>query len=418
MHRRLRAAVGIVAALTATGVLAGCGSSAGSTAASTGAASGTVTWWSPNWDTPVAKQLVTDFQQKNPGITVKLVETTSATMANKISVALNSGTTPDVITELASRTQQYIAKDQLTDISSLYDSTMPQSDFLPGTLADVSKGSTPYAVPYRWDNVSLIYNKDLFSAAGITAAPTSLAELEADAKTLTKGDTTGFGWPMGNNDNTVLRFFGLAASAPTDPATNVNGVAHLTEASTIQALDVISGSVTAGWATKSSLEVDSTGLRQLFENKQVAMYLGGVYDLIELQSKGMNVGTALMPGFNGPSKTAANGWVFIVPKASKNVTAAEKFVQYLATPDAMTKLTLTFPARISAGADPKFHAALAAPFYDQLSKYAVAAPYDPSWGVLEPTLFAQIQSVALGKTSSADAAKTIQDAAVAASAGK
>ena len=418
MHKHLRASAGAAAALAITAVLAGCGSSASSTAGSTGTPGGTVTWWSPNWDTPVAKQLVTDFEQKNPGITVNIVETTSATIANKISVALNSGTTPDVITELASRTQQYIAKGQLTDLSSLYGSTMPQSDFLPGTLTDVSKGSTPYAVPYRWDNVSLIYNKDLFAAAGITAAPTNLAELEADAKTLTKGDTTGIGWPMGNNDNTVLRFFGLAASAPTDAATNVNGVAHLTEASTTQALDIMSGSIKDGWASKSSLEVDSTGLRQLFENKQVAMYLGGVYDLIELQAKGMNVGTALMPGFSGPSLTAANGWVFIVPKAAKNVTAAEKFIQYLAAPDVMAKLTLTFPARISAGSDPKFHTALAAPFYDQLSKYAVLAPYDPSWGVLEPTLFAQIQSVALGKTASADAAKTIQDAATAASAGK
>jgi ABC-type glycerol-3-phosphate transport system substrate-binding protein len=414
MRTRLRTCVGLIAAITVSGVLAACGSSA----SSGGSSNATVTWWSPNWDTPVAKQLVTDFQQKNPGITVKMVETTSATMANKISVALNSGTTPDVITELASRTQQYAAKGQLTDLSSLFDSSMPTSDFLPGTMQDVSTGGKEYAVPYRWDNVSLIYNKDLFSAAGITSAPTTIAELEADAKKLTQGDTTGIGWPMGNNDNTVLRFFGLAASTTSAPATNVKGVAHLTQASTTQALDIISGSIKDGWASKSSLEVDSTGLRQLFENKQVAMYLGGVYDLIELQSKGLNVGTALMPGFGGPSLTAANGWTFLIPKASKNVTAAEKFVQYLSTPATMATLTLTFPARISAGSDPKFHTALATPFYDQLQKYAVAAPYDPSWGVLEPTLFSEIQAVALGKASSADAAKVIQDAATTANAGK
>jgi multiple sugar transport system substrate-binding protein len=410
MRKRLVTSIGVIAVLAATGVLTGCSSS------SSGSSDGnTVTWWEPNWDTAEAKTLVADFESKNPGITVKMVETTSDTLANKVSVALNSGTTPDVITELASRTQQYIQKDQLANLDSLYDANMPKSDFLPGTLTDVSTGDAAFGVPYRWDNVSLIYNKDLFDAAGITTPPTTLDEMKADAIKLTSGDVSGMGWQLGNNDNAVLRFFGLAASTPTDPATNVDGVAKLTTSSSQQALDIISGSVKDGWASQSSMESDSTGVRQLFENKQIAMYFGGVYDLIELQSKGLNVGTALAPGFGGPSNTAANGWVYIVPKASKNQTAAEKLVTYLTTPAAMSALTLTFPARISAGTDPKFHTALAEPFYDQLLKYSVPAPYDPSWGKLEPTLFAQIQAVAIGQASSADAAKTIQDASVAAS---
>lgn len=410
MRARLMSSIGVVAVLAAATALTGCSS------ASSGSSDGnTVTWWEPNWDTAVGKTLVADFEAKNPGITVNMVETTADTLANKVSVALNSGTTPDVITELASRTQQYIQKDQLLNLDSLYTADMPKTDFLPGTLTDVSTGDAAFGVPYRWDNVSLIYNKDLFDAAGITEPPTTVDEMKADAIKLTSGDVSGMGWQLGNTDNAVLRFFGLAASTSSDPATNVDGVGKLTESSTEQALDIIAGSVKDGWASQSSLESDSTGVRQLFLNKQIAMYIGGVYDLIELQSKGMNVGTALAPGFGGPSNTAANGWVYIVPKASKNQTAAQKFVSYLSTPEAMTALTLTFPARISAGDDPKFHTELAEPFYDQLENHSVPAPYDPSWGKLQPTLFAQIQAVAIGQSSSADAAKTIQEASDAAS---
>ncbi|RLP74563.1 sugar ABC transporter substrate-binding protein [Mycetocola tolaasinivorans] len=411
MNTRRLASLG-VAALTAAALLTGCSTSGGS------ADGNSVTWWVPNWDAPAAKELVADFTKANPEIKVKLVETTADTLANKVSVALNSGTTPDVITELASRTQQYIAKDQLTNLDKLYTDAMPKSDFLPGTLADVSTGDKAFAVPYRWDNLGLFYNKDLFEKAGITEPPTTLDELKADAEKLSTGDTTGIGWQLGNSDSTILRFFGLAASAPKDPATNVDGAAHLTESSSKAALDIIGASVRDGWASKSSLEADSTAVRQLFINGQIGMYLGGVYDLVELQKNKMNVGTALAPGFDGPSKTAANGWVYLVPKASKNVSAAEKLVSYLTTPEAMNKLTLTFPARTSAAQDDRFHTDLAAPFAAQLSDHSIPAPYDPSWGKLAPTLFAQIQAVAIGQSTSEEAAKTIQQAADAALKGK
>ena len=281
-------------------------------------------------------------------------------------------------------------------------------------IRDSSKGDTTYAVPFRWDNVALIYNKDLFTAAGIATPPTTVDEFKADAMKLTKGAVSGTGWTLGNIDNTVLRFFSLAASTSNNPATNVKGVALLTESSTAEALDVIAGSIKDGWATKSSLEVDTTGLRQLFINKQVAMYIGGVYDLIELKNKGMNVGTAVWPGFGKPVNSAANGWVYLVPKASKNPDAAKKFVQYLTEPDVMARLTLTFPARASAAKADKFHTELVTPFYNQLTKYSVPAPYDPSFNKLMPTLFAQIQAVALRQATSAEAAKVIQTASVAA----
>lgn len=410
MLSRVLTSAGVVAVLAVSGVLAGCSSPGGG-----GGEEETVTWWSPNWDTPIAKGLAAKFEEENPGIKIKMVETAADTLANKTSVALDSGTTPDVITELASRTQGYIAKDQLTDVDHLFDSDMPKDDFLDGALTDVSKDDVAYAVPTRWDNVGLIYNKDMFDDAGISGPPTTVEEFEDISKKLTKGDVTGTGWPLGQSDNTVLRFFGLAASTVDDPATNVDGVANLTESSSEEALDVLAGSVKDGWASKSSLEVDTTGLKQLFQNGQIAMYFGGVYDVVAYEEAGMNIGTAILPGFDGYSKSAANGWVYLIPKEAKNADAAEKLVTFLTEPDNMAELTITFPARASAAEDPKFHTETVEPFFEQLSDYAIPAPYDPSWTKLQPELFSAVQSVALGKATSAEAAKAIQTAAEAAS---
>ena len=407
MNSRLVRRISVIAAIGLSGTLAGCASGGDSADGST------VTWWVPNWDRPVAEELVADFEESNPGVNVELVETTADTLANKVSVALDSGSTPDVITELVTRVPQYIAKDQLAPVDSLFDSSMPKEDFLPGSLTPVTSGDATYGVPHRWDNVALIYNKDLFEAAGISEPPATIEEFEATAKKLTSGDVTGTAWPMGNNDNTVLRFFSLAASAPNNPAENVDGSVQLTEESSARAIDIIAGSVRDGWASQSSLEIDNTALRQMFVNGQIAMYVGGVFDIAELQKAGINVGTAVLPGFGEPANSAANGWTYVIPKESTKQDLAEKLVQYLAEPEVMAELTLTFPARVSAAEDPKFHSELVEPFYTQLSEYSVPAPYDPSWGKLIPTVFSQIQSVALGDATAEEAAKAIQDASAA-----
>ncbi|GAA5137631.1 ABC transporter substrate-binding protein [Pseudonocardia adelaidensis] len=366
----------------------------------------TVTWWVPNWDEPVATELVQEFEAQNPDLSVEMVETTSDTMANKISVALDSGDPPDVITELASRTRTYIAKGSLADLSDLYGPDIPRSDFIPGALDAVTNDTGTYAVPYRWDCVALIYNKDLFAAAGIAGPPTTWAELVADARKLTSGDVTATAWPMsGAAEDLVRRYLGFALSAG---ARVENGVPRLDLASSQAALEIVGGSVAEGWASRSSLEVDNTEVRELFINGRIAMYLGGVFDVQQQLDAGMNVGTALTPGPDGPGLQAADGWGYLVPAEAKNPAGARRLVEFLARPANMARLTITYPARISAGGAPQFHDQYRQPHYEQLAEHSVPPPNDPAWVAMNPFVYSTIQAVALGRTTPAAGARAIQ----------
>ncbi|OLT02061.1 hypothetical protein BJF90_04570 [Pseudonocardia sp. CNS-004] len=366
----------------------------------------TVTWWVPNWDTPIATDLVAEFEAQNPDLSVEMVETTSDTMANKISVALDSGDPPDVITELASRTRTSIAKGALADLSDLYGPDMPRSDFIPGALDAVTNDTGTYAVPYRWDCIALIYNKDLFAAAGIAGPPATWAELEATARRLTSGDVTGTAWPMsGAAEDLVRRYLGFALAAG---ARSENGIPLLDVASSQAALEIVGGSVAEGWASRSSLEVDNTEVRELFINGRIAMYLGGVFDVEQQLEAGMNVGTALTPGPDGPGVQAADGWGYLVPAAAKNPTGARRLVEFLARAENMARLTMTYPARISAGGDARFHDQYREPHYVQLAEHSVPPPNDPAWVGVNPFVYSTIQAVALGQVTPADGARAIQ----------
>ncbi|WP_329138305.1 sugar ABC transporter substrate-binding protein [Streptomyces sp. NBC_01476] len=353
-----------------------------------------VTWWVPDWDWDGATALVKTFESENPSLHVDMVRTTGDTVANRVSVALDAGNPPDVITESVARTKTYMDKGQLSDLTDLYGPDMPKSDFSPGLVDTLSAGGRTYAVPYRWATNALIYNRDLFAKAGIAHPPTTWAEFAADAKKLTTSTVAGTAWPMqGDPSDLTLRFLDFALQNGT---TIDKGTPKFTEASVQQALEQIGTSITDGYATKSSFELDNTGIRDLFLQGRIAMYLGGVFDADTAVDQKFPVGTALAPGPNGPGVQEGTGWTYLVPKEASNADGAKKLVSFLGRPANMAALTLTFPARLSAMRDAKFQTPIRKAYGEQLTKHSLAAPNDPRWTTMIPFVHDMVQAVALG----------------------
>lgn len=365
-----------------------------------------VTWWVPDWDYDAAVALVDSYEADNPGVTVELVQTTGDTVANRTAVALDSGNVPDVITESISRVRTYADKDQLADLSGLFGTDIPTDDFAPGLVDALTFDGKTYAMPYRWATNALIYNPELFEAAGIDAPPATWDEFVEDAKTLTSGDVVGTAWPMqGEPSDLTLRFLEFAVS---DGADIVDGAPELSEASTQAAVEMIGGSVLDGWASPSSFELDNTAIRELFLQGRVAMYPGGVFDVAEAQAQGAPIATAVLPGPDGAGTALGVGWAHLVPAESAQLDAAKDFVAFLAEPESMAALTLTFPARISASEDEKFQTPERVAYAEQLAEHSVPAPNDPRWTGSVQAVHDQIQEVALGRKTAEQAASDIQ----------
>lgn len=178
------AGVGIVAALA----LSACSSSGngGSTSGSgtIGKVDGkgkTLTVWAMTGDLSDAtlKAINTEFT-KETGAHVKVETQQWTDIATKITTALATSTPPDVLDIGNTQVATFAATGGLADLTS-YKSALTQGQTWLGGLADPGTiDGKLYGVPSFAGTRAVIYNKQLWTAAGITSAPTTYDELKAD----------------------------------------------------------------------------------------------------------------------------------------------------------------------------------------------------------------------------------------------
>ncbi|MGW4381925.1 extracellular solute-binding protein [Kitasatospora sp. NPDC004531] len=112
----------------------------------------------------------------------------------KLDTALLSGNAPDALEIGNTQAAKYIDADSFVDLTSVkgqFDNSDKWLDSLAAS-GQTADGSKTYAVPYYAGARVMIYRKDLFEAAGVTQAPTTLAELK---EALTKVKAANAGTP-------------------------------------------------------------------------------------------------------------------------------------------------------------------------------------------------------------------------------
>lgn len=213
MLYRLKLTTRIVMTLSVFAMfLVACGGS-GSSSTSGNCSSVQLSYWNPftGPDGPYMRKLVTAFNNANPGIQVQM--TTLPNYPTKLDTAAASNTLPDV----AIINEDQIATEAFRRIIRPIDDIMPQlgyssSDFptLAWNITEVA--GRRYAIPLSIVPMTMYYNADLFSKAGISGPPTNATDFSADAAKLTSGSNHGFqitsGFPVQQIFQELLHQFG------------------------------------------------------------------------------------------------------------------------------------------------------------------------------------------------------------------
>ncbi|PJN23640.1 ABC transporter substrate-binding protein [Kitasatospora sp. CB02891] len=99
----------------------------------------------------------------------------------KLDTALLSGNAPDALEIGNTQAAKYIEAGSFVDLTSVKSQFDNSDKWLDSVAASgqSADGSKTYAVPYYAGARVLIYRKDLFDAAGVTQAPTTIDELKA-----------------------------------------------------------------------------------------------------------------------------------------------------------------------------------------------------------------------------------------------
>jgi multiple sugar transport system substrate-binding protein len=217
MQRKFKAAA-TLAAVGLVAILAGCSSSASTPTSTNAAASSdrgkTITVWSLN-EQPnrlaIAKTAAAKFTAKT-GIKVKLVGVNEDQFPQLLTTAAAAGTLPDVVGALPLADVRTMSGNDLdnTKAEAQIVSNLDAKTFSQAALKYTRSGSTQLSVPSDGYPITLMYRKDIFAKAGLTA-PTTYSEVLADAKKLNSPSMAGFvGGDSASTDFTQSTFEWLA----------------------------------------------------------------------------------------------------------------------------------------------------------------------------------------------------------------
>ncbi|MCG2801861.1 MAG: ABC transporter substrate-binding protein [Cellulomonas sp.] len=331
--KKLVAALAVVAAGSSF-ALAGCSGSSGSSAtASSGPV--TLTFWHgyTEADGKVLDQIVTDFNSSQSDITIQTTTKTWAVIGDTLLTALSADEGPDIVALPAENLPVYASKGAFATLDDFYASdTTKNASLNPHAVEMVQVDGSAYGVPIGFVPLSVVYNKTLFAAAGITTFPTTWDEWVADAKKLTideNGDGTPEQYGLALPDHSTVGngvwpslFYGNGGEL-TDGSTSVIDSSANVKTLTYWADAVIKDKI-------SPTGLDGVASDKLFSSGKAAMEVGGPWMASVATENNIDYGIAAIP--TGPvaqASTAINITTAVTSQADgAKKAAAEKFFDY------------------------------------------------------------------------------------------
>ena len=185
-----------------------------------------------------------------------------------------------------------------------------------------------YGIAPGVNDLALYYNKDLFAAAKLTA-PTTWAELTADAKALTSGSRKGIAFSAVGTEEGSFQFEPFFWSSGADLKT-------LDSPQAVQALALWQTLVSSGYASKSVVNWSQSDVEAQFQAGNAAMMVNGPWQLPLLNAASslhFGIVSIPVPASGQPSVSPLGGEVWAVGHSSSDREAkAVAVVKCLLTP--------------------------------------------------------------------------------------
>jgi multiple sugar transport system substrate-binding protein len=309
MKSRLIAATAMGAAALAA--IAACSSSSstsgGSGASSSGSGSavtlnlfGADYGTGPSNSTTLYWQAVASaFHQQYPNVTVNVQTVNWNDFPTKSAALIQNKQYPDIME--GNPAPPYAQSGLIYQASDVLSQTTI-SNLIPKFLKDGQYKGTEYGIPFTTSTRAMYYNKKIFAAAGISAPPTTWAELQTDAaKIKAKGDI-GYGMPLGSEEaqaELLLWFLGNGGNY-----TDSSGNYAINSSQNVAAVDFMKQVAAAGDTQPNPGGTDRKTVWAEFAQGKIGMVLGSPAVIPIIQQAGVlktgDYATANVPGKNGP----------------------------------------------------------------------------------------------------------------------
>ncbi len=397
-------------------LLSACsGSSGGSSNDNGSGGTGPVTiqFWHAQSDISekVMQRLVDRFNATHPTIIVQANSggTTSGDLLPKVTAAIAAGTYPDIAYIYGSYAANIAQSDKVVDLKDrVNEPGYDWNDFFPASQQIVSPGGKVIGFPALIDNLSVIYNKALFDAAGVPypSQDWTWDDFRATAKQLTDPAKHIYGanYPVTGDLDTVWRFFpglwqrGGQILSQDNKQALFNSQAGVDNLTLWQQMAVTDGSV--------YLDPTDEKAEAQFTSGHLAMFVSGPWEVATLNDAGVDWADVQLPGYNGSHQTVSgpDNWVMFDHDTAR-VNASFEFLSWLTAGDQELEWMIgtgSLPIRPSILDVPGYQDYLKAwpgiaPMADNLANATEAMPTLPQWPRVVDAIGTAVASVLLGK---------------------
>lgn len=337
-----RPILGALGALTAAAALTACSNSAGTA----GGGSETLRIASNSSEKPALDAAIAAFETANAGIKVQVTYADTDSYLSTLRTQLSSGTAADVFYAFpakgnAASVQLLAPGGYLADLS-----TRPWAGQVPQDIRPVTQsGGKQYLLPVTFTGIGAVYNKKAFDDVEATEPTTWSQVLALCDKAKASGKVA---FALGNQTQWVTQLidyalvstlvYGENGSFDADQAA---GKATFADSGWKTAMDQYLEMNKRGCFSKdpNGTSVD-TAIQQVGQGKALAavQVLATAGQIKEAAPAGTEFGMFPLPATDDPSATRMPGAVgssYAVNAKATNKAAAQKFIDFLATPQAM-----------------------------------------------------------------------------------
>jgi multiple sugar transport system substrate-binding protein len=308
------------------------------------------------------QDMVKAYEKQHPNITIDVRYVNNDYALQKVTVALQGDKQPDISYQYGTSMPQLASAPKLVDLTSRVKSPGYNfNDFFPGERAVTTIDGKVLGVPALVDNLAVVYNKDLFSKAGLkTPSPNwTWNELVSDAKAISDPANKVFGlaYPSDGSEATVWVYEAMLWEAGGDILNADNTKAAFNSPAGVEALTTLRQMEQDG-SLYLDFNPDAGKTEDLFNSNRIGMLITAPWDLPSFPNAhyGVQFMPSFQPGGNHDTIAGPDNWV-IFDNGQDHVNAAWDFLRYMTSPDQVAQNSMKtgdLPTRLSVVKRPGF----------------------------------------------------------------
>jgi len=283
------------------------------------------------------------FEKANPNITINSVYNYPCEQPASFTAMLRAGNEPDIFYTYFTDLPQVLLAGQAADITPYVNSkTVPNlKDVDPTSMKAVTAGKTLYGLPTSNYTQGLIYNRKLFTEAGLNPdqPPTTWAQVEQDAAAIAKLGNGIAGWgdySAGNNGGWHFSSYIDAAGGSMVNNTTAPPTASFNTPDAQQILQALHNLRFTDKAMSATQGLAWGKLQEQFGAGKLGMYIAApddIYNVIVPTDKGNlnDIGMGPLPSLTGTpaaSLSGGNDYVFAKHDTPEQIRAGIKWLNF------------------------------------------------------------------------------------------